>query len=268
MTGLKLPVAPLWSDPSGWPFDPPGYVFLARAIDEAGRSMVPAWTGCEPGIRLRLDSARTLSEAPPPIIPLDRSGMTARHFHSVEQVKRMNREIVARHAAEVDEVNTLAGPMIERFHRVRSVMVKALVHGDIAAAIRADDGGLHPLAWTAWNNDNWERPFAICRSDGPPLRGWLYIQRSTFTEWAESLAKFAKPATRPPWWRRDVENLPTWFSRPEVLVEARTRSVAAGDRDGNRRALARALTQMAIESGNPSTVASIEKTLRDKMIRV
>jgi hypothetical protein len=38
-----------WADKDDWPGNPPGYVFLARAVDEVGRNLLPEeWTGDEP----------------------------------------------------------------------------------------------------------------------------------------------------------------------------------------------------------------------------
>lgn len=38
-----------WADPSGWPVEKPGYVFLARAMNLIGKALYPTkWTGAEP----------------------------------------------------------------------------------------------------------------------------------------------------------------------------------------------------------------------------
>src|SRR4051794_23381094 len=38
-----------WMSSGGWPWDPTGYVFLARAVQEIGKAMYGAeWTGAEP----------------------------------------------------------------------------------------------------------------------------------------------------------------------------------------------------------------------------
>src|SRR5688572_10573158 len=55
--------AAFWSDDSQWPYEPPGYVFLLRAVGEVGSAMYPGeWTGralwWEPALRPHRASKR------------------------------------------------------------------------------------------------------------------------------------------------------------------------------------------------------------------
>jgi hypothetical protein len=63
----------IWERPGLWPFDPAGYVFLARAVMEVGVAMFgERWTGDEPSAAYLEDDQHPLPRAP--VLPLSPDG--------------------------------------------------------------------------------------------------------------------------------------------------------------------------------------------------
>lgn len=152
-----------WSDESRWPYDPPGYVFLLRAVNEMGRAMYPnIWTNLEPGF-LPLSNFPDWAREPDKALLIHHSEMQRRAQHSaIGQTGRLLVELICAAQMEAslerfDKEAARAEAVAKRLQAVASQIVGWLTAGKLIAALRFQRGGGigEPLMAAIWQTENW-----------------------------------------------------------------------------------------------------------------
>jgi hypothetical protein len=193
-----------WLSPYQWPRDPSGFVFLARAVHEIGRTnMKDEWTGSEPTTEHipRLPTNFGLGQYPPAPHHLERAHrLLMKHRPEFNRtplewgkwgppsITFSNEEWEAAVELSKDEERRTL-PYAQRFRTVQSEIVRQCEAGDLASFYRWDTTGqMLPIPREWWNTDRWQPRFAMCRINprDPMSIGiagdnfcWIFLQRSS-----------------------------------------------------------------------------------------
>ncbi|WEK50984.1 MAG: hypothetical protein P0Y66_02595 [Candidatus Kaistia colombiensis] len=171
-----------WSDPSKWPFDGLGFLFLGRAIDRVGRAEFgDKWNGEE----LVADASHIVPDS-----WADASFATKRyvneslgaHFHDYKpgverwvvvqnaspnyrkQTIYIGAEDWARGAKLLDAQSRKVAAQILRRQAVEQIIAAKLAAGEFRAAARPVRGGeLSPVPAAAWHTEMWRQRFDFCQ---------------------------------------------------------------------------------------------------------
>jgi hypothetical protein len=155
-----------WGHPRGWPIDPPGYVFLARAFDEIGRA------------RFGSDWDRK-----PPLDPDDNSGDDddspdglAAWSEAQEAWEKADAEAEAKSA----EMRMVVGREI----------AEQCLRSHLHAAVRPKRGGaMTKVPTDMWSTENLDKRFHRCQmSLNNPFSAsgfgdWIYLKRQSLGEY-------------------------------------------------------------------------------------
>jgi hypothetical protein len=138
-----------WMSSGGWPWDPTGYVFLARAVQEIGKAMYGAeWTGAEPCTPIPWDH-RT-GNGRETISRLEVRAVTQGGLDDFRQAVADFRQAVAEIANKRAEADKVA----LRLAAVQNYIVRNAEAGIIETASRPIAGGkMEPIESWMWNGD-------------------------------------------------------------------------------------------------------------------
>ena len=181
-------VRAFWTAPHGWPADPAGYVFLARAFELVGRSRFPGeWTGKE--VVTRPPRAERKAPAVLPTLYPRRSG-SPETIEPAEKVSRIEakrrKDALIRHGVVV------------------RIMIKQAEFGELEFAHRSIAGGaMQPCPREWWNTERaWVR-FTMYRIiPSNPYSGsaagdgdaWLFVTRKSLEKVLKRASTISGPA--------------------------------------------------------------------------
>lgn len=185
-----------WFDSSQWPRDPSGFVFLARAVHEIGRTiMKDEWTGSEPTTEFtpHLPFFARFTNS----IGSERANSLLMKYRPLLNHTPIKWAKWGPHPMtfSVEEWNAAVElskdvlPYVLRFLAVQSEIVQQCEAGDLASFYRWDTTGqMLPIPREWWNTDRWQPRFAMCRINprDPMSIGiagdnfcWIFLQRSS-----------------------------------------------------------------------------------------
>ena len=208
------PRVAFWSDPV-WPDDPPGYVFLARAVQHLGQLIYgQAWLGTEPATEVITPLPEHYHASLPPT-ELQRGCKLLFEYHEsykgrcpkyaplLEQWSMPTEEEWPEAVAISRSLAHRSQTDFGRFLEVCSRLVRAFRSGSINTATREVDGGeMWEQSQWFWNTENFWGRFHTCRVDSlSPFHAGAVVEDGDyiFVELAsyEAAIKPAPQETRP-----------------------------------------------------------------------
>lgn len=191
-----------WENAANWPtFDPPGYVFLARAVDRVGQALFGNdWTGTEPGQE--------------PIYNLPPERISAVPFE-IKQACALRSRLLAQ---QRPQLSNEAWAEADRLLRERNK--SALGIGADSKYEPIGSPFMGQLAKTAWRqtkdftDEEWANAWRLNQTEkaeqAPLLARWTQVQREIARGCLEGRLAFAlrmesgeMPLGKPEWWNND-----------------------------------------------------------------
>lgn len=174
-------VANFWLKIKPWPIEAPGYVFLARAVNDYGKHLYGTlWTGTEPIPKYNLLPEFTQENAPPlkssdPWIIRRFNDLLARKSPNSSRWVSALRPAISpppltseewREALKLArEEDAPLAASLKRMQVVVAALRTELVAGNLLSFVRPKKGGPFsgPLHSWVWNTENLQNRFALCQ---------------------------------------------------------------------------------------------------------
>lgn len=218
----------LWRSGKGWPeIDPPGHVFLGRAIRALGTKMFDdAWTGTEPVafVPSPLTRPKSFPSQPPRSIATATAQLPV--VSTLFDEAAFGQAQVARERQIIEATAALS-----RWNSVRLTITRWLVGGHLRFALRFPDGKMIDGDSSNWNTDRAATNFRCCQlvwtsGTGAWDSSWplpVFVLSADL----DTLLQGQMPGAKPDWWPTDRDNAKSWVTGPAgvaILAEARRRS--------------------------------------------